>query len=159
VVLIGGWYLISRNSTPSTTPVTTTAPQTTTPTTGTSTPTTAAATITYTDTGFSPAILTVAEGTTVTFVNQSSSPLWVASDPHPTHQGYDGTTLSQHCAPGYSGPIPFDECTTIGTGNSYTFTFTKAGTWGYHNHALESDQGTVVVTASTTASGSVNLTM
>ncbi len=100
------------------------------------------ATVTYSGHGFSPSTVTIAKGGTVTFVNQSSNKMWVASDPHPTHQGYDGTTRSQHCAQGYTGAKPFDQCST---GNSFTFTFTKTGSWGYHNHDLHQDTGTVVV--------------
>jgi plastocyanin len=91
---------------------------------------------------FSPATLTVPVGTTVTFVNQSSEDMWIASDDHPDHTDYDGTTRDEHCAPGYAGATPLDEC---GTGNTYTFTFTKAGTWGYHNHADHDEKGTIVV--------------
>jgi plastocyanin len=99
-------------------------------------------TVTYTDQGFSPSTVTINEGDSVTFVNKSANPMWVASDPHPLHNGYDGTTRDQHCAPGYAGPAPFDEC---GTSPSFTFTFTKTGTWGYHNHAEDEMAGTVIV--------------
>ena len=49
-------------------------------------------TVTYTDTGYSPKEITVKQGTTVTFVNQSSGGMWTASAIHPTHQllpGFD----------------------------------------------------------------------
>jgi hypothetical protein len=77
-------------------------------------------------------------------VDERGNPMWVASDPHPVHTGYDGTSRSQHCAAGYTGPAPFDEC---GAGTSYTFTFDKTGTWGYHDHISDESSGTVVVTA------------
>jgi plastocyanin len=67
--------------------------------------------------------------------------MWIASDPHPTHQGYSGTTRDQHC-PDTSGTA-FDECAA---GTTYTFVFEKVGSWGYHNHANISSRGTVVVT-------------
>lgn len=102
-----------------------------------------AATVTYTDAGFSPSTLTVKEGTAVTFLNQSSRDMWIASDEHPTHTGYDGTNKDTHCAPGYAGAKPLDEC---GTGASYTFIFSKAGTFGFHNHPEDDDHGTVIVT-------------
>ncbi len=98
------------------------------------------ATVTYTAQGFSPKSVTVAKGGTVTFVNQSGERMWVASDPHPTHQGYAGTTRAQHC-PDTAG-VAFDQCTS---GDSYSFMFTKSGTWGYHNHANAGDFGTVIV--------------
>ena len=82
-------------------------------------------------------------GTTVTFTAApGADELWVASNPHPTHEGYDGTTRDQHCAAGYAGPTPFDQCAT---GTTYTFTFNQIGTWGYHNHGNHSDTGTVIV--------------
>ena len=84
----------------------------------------------YTDAGFSPANLTVKVGDTVTFKNQSSADMWVASAMHPTHSVYNGTTLQQHC------PDPenndFDQCQSGGAGTSWSFTFTKAGSFGYH---------------------------
>ncbi len=100
-----------------------------------------ATTVTYTDAGFSPANTTIKVGDTVHFVNNSSGKMWVASDQHPTHTEYDGTTLMQHCASGAS----FDECKAVMTGGTYDFTFTKAGTWEYHNHSNASKTGTVVV--------------
>lgn len=112
---------------------------------GSSTGTTALI-VTYSDSGFSPATLAVAIGQQVTFVNKSSGQMWVASDPHPTHQGYDGTTEQVHCAPGYAGSAPFDECAVA---NTFTFTFTKAGSFGYHNHFNSSAHGTIVVSSGT----------
>ncbi|MDE1924727.1 MAG: hypothetical protein KGH79_00920 [Patescibacteria group bacterium] len=100
------------------------------------------ATVTYTAQGFSPSTVTIASGGTVRFVNQSGGAMYIASNPHPTHEGYDGTTRSEHCAAGYTGPAPFDQCTT---GNTFSFTFTKTGTFGYHNHTDPSIMGTVIV--------------
>ena len=68
--------------------------------------------------------------------------MWIGSNVHPTHTDYDGTSRTTHCAPGYSGPAPFDQC---GTGTTYSFTFTKAGTYQYHNHVASQNTGTVVV--------------
>lgn len=107
-------------------------------------PVTNASTVTYTDTGFSPKTLTVKVGTAVRFVNNSSGKMWVASNPHPIHNGYDGTTLAQHCAAGSARS--FDACVAIAPGAAYIFTFNKAGSWGYHNHMNVTDLGTVVVT-------------
>lgn len=112
--------------------------------------------VTYTDAGFSPASLTVSQGTTVTWINKSSQPLWVASDNHPTHTVYDGTDTSKHCVAGApAADTVFDECTQVASGGSYSFTFVKTGTWSYHNHVHSSDQGTIVVTAAT-AAGPIN---
>lgn len=176
IVLVGGWILLSgtpaSTPTPTTTTTTTVVPPATSPaanpavnsavtpvkppagttsttTTTTTTTTTSIAnpanvTITYTNAGFTPATVTVRAGTRVTFVNQSTENMLVASAPHPTHQGYDGTTMTQHCAAGYTGPAPFDQCSA---GSTFSFIFTKVGTWPYHNHASAGNRGTVIVTA------------
>ncbi|MBI3261245.1 cupredoxin domain-containing protein [Candidatus Berkelbacteria bacterium] len=92
-------------------------------------PATAAATVTYTATGFSPSSVTVKSGSTVAFTNEGSEEMWVASDPHPIHIGLRG----------------FDAKKGIGAGQTYSFTFTKTGTFGFHNHLNSSRTGTVVV--------------
>lgn len=99
--------------------------------------------VNYTDSGFDPKTVTVNKGQTVTWTNKSSSDMWVASNVHPVHSEYDGTTLAQHCANPTN--TTFDECKAVGNGQSYSFTFTKAGTWEYHNHKNPTNLGTVVV--------------
>jgi plastocyanin len=79
-------------------------------------------------------------GGSVTWVAQGQ--MWVASNAHPVHTGYDGTDRTTHCATGYTGAAPLDQCAP---GTSYTFTFGKAGTWDYHNHLNPSAMGSVVV--------------
>lgn len=93
--------------------------------------------ITYTDTGFTPNILTVKKGTTVTFKNDSAGDIRVASNPHPIHDGY----------PTRGGCISstFDSCANIAPGQSWSFTFDESGTWGYHNHLNPTVTGTIVV--------------
>lgn len=161
IVGLGGWYVFSHpmQSAPTAPSEATTTPDTgMASTTTTTTTTTGPMTVAYTNTGFSPASITVAQGQSVTFVNQSSGSMWVASDPHPSHTAYDGTSRQTHCAAGYKGPAPLDECTSVAVGGTFTFTFTKAGTFGYHNHADDSMHGTVVVTAAPAAtSASVNV--
>jgi plastocyanin len=103
-------------------------------------------TVTLTDKGFSPASVTIKAGQSVMFANDSSGQMWVASGMHPTHTAYDGNNLSTHCAANYSGTAPFDQCSASGSGTNYTFTFTKPGTWKYHNHLNASQFGTIVVT-------------
>jgi hypothetical protein len=66
--------------------------------------------------------------------------MWVASNPHPAHTGYDGTSRQQHCP--NTANTAFDECAP---GSTYSFTFNKVGTWGYHNHMNPGSQGTVIV--------------
>lgn len=115
--------------------------------TGESTPAaseTSPVTITYDGSRFSPANVTVPVGTTVTWTNQSGGRMWVGSDDHPTHTRYDGTSTGEHCANGApTGPEVFDQCSATA---SFSFTFTKPGTWAYHNHANSSARGSVTVT-------------
>jgi plastocyanin len=89
----------------------------------------ARALVTYTDSGFAPQPLSVSVGSTVTFVNESSRGMWVASAAHPTHQLLPG----------------FDQLKTAAKGEVYEYIFTKVGTWKYHNHVYPSDVGIVVV--------------
>lgn len=99
------------------------------------------ASVVYNGISFSPANVTIGKGGTVTFTD-SDGAMWVASDVHPLHASYDGTDRASHCAAGYSGAKPFDQCSR---GSSYSFTFNKAGTYGYHDHLNASAQGTIVV--------------
>lgn len=101
--------------------------------------------ITLTDTGFSPASVTIAAGETVRFVNDSSRGMWVGSDDHPTHTKYDGTSTREHCADGVSTNGTFDQCQSVNRGDYWDYTFERAGTFGYHNHVGASNTGTVIV--------------
>lgn len=112
---------------------------------GVSVGTSAPVTVTYTDQGFSPKSVSVAVGSNVKFVNNSTHSMWVASDVHPTHAKYDGTSTSQHCVSGSATGGTFDECTAITPGTVYTFAFAKAGSFTYHNHVQASDSGIVTV--------------
>lgn len=85
--------------------------------------------VTYTDTGFGPASVTVSIGSTVTFINESSRGMWAASGVHPTHQLLPG----------------FDQLSQAPKGGTYEYTFTKVGTWKYHNHLNPTDTATIVV--------------
>jgi plastocyanin len=87
------------------------------------------ATVSLTDSGFSPPTLTVSSGTTVTFVNNGQGAHWPASDPHPTHTALAG----------------FDAKRGLTTGESYSFTFTKVGSWNYHDHLNPTVRGTITV--------------
>ena len=152
IVAGGGWYVFSHPTSPSPAAVDTSLEQaTTTDDSGLGAVALAPMTVTYTDNGFSPAEVTITEGQSVTWVNQSSEKMWIASGPHPSHTGYDKTSRSAHCATEYAGEIPFDECANIASGENYTFTFIKAGTWKYHNHSNEDQFGTIVVTAVSTS--------
>ncbi len=99
------------------------------------------ATVTYSTNGFSPSPVTIKKGGTVTFVDSNPArDMWVASAQHPTHTAYSGTTLAEHCDD--ATDTSFDQCKA---GSSYSFTFTKAGTWNYHNHLNSSDFGQIIV--------------
>lgn len=71
-----------------------------------------------TNTGFSPQKLTVKIGDRVTFVNKSSSAIWPAAGPHPSHA----------ICPG------FDALSAVTPNNTYAHTFTKATTCPFHDH-------------------------
>ena len=96
--------------------------------------------VTYTNAGYSPNTITIKVGETVVFKNESANKMWTASGVHPTHFLYSGTSLEEHC-PDVSSTA-FDQC---GSGNEYSFTFMKSGTWKYHNHVSPDDTGTIVV--------------
>ncbi len=99
--------------------------------------------VVYTNSGYSPSIIVIKAGDTVTFKNDSSDGMWTTSGIHPSHTVYSGTSLQQHC-PDISN-TSFDECQNSKPGESWSFTFTKKGTWGYHNHSQPSTLGKVVV--------------
>ncbi|SRR6266550_49130 len=87
-----------------------------------------AATITYTGSGFEPASSMVKAGDTVKVVNASQGPLQFDSDPHPVHTNEPELNVGE-----------------IAAGESQTFTVTKKGTWGFHNHLNSSQRGTLTV--------------
>lgn len=86
-------------------------------------------TVTYTDNGFEPKSITVKAGTAVSWINKSTNPLWVASSPHPQHTDLPG----------------FDALKAYQSGESYSYTFTKVGSWKYHNHLAPNNFGVVLV--------------
>lgn len=133
IVILLGVYLMKsqKSSTQRTAPPTeqsvTTAPQPTSGETGTMKK--AAAVIKYTDSGFVPASVTIKKGETVEWNNETSNSMWIASSPHPQHTDYPG----------------FDELKEAAKGETYSFTFNKAGNWKYHNHLDAKDHGVVIV--------------
>lgn len=96
--------------------------------------------VTYSNNGFSPQSLSVFVGSTIQFRNQSGSSMWVASDIHPTHEDYSGTSRSEHC-PDLENDN-FDQC---GSGDIFSFTFQKAGEFNYHNHQNSEHGGVIIV--------------
>ncbi len=84
--------------------------------------------VTYSDNGYSPQTLTIKMGQTVTFKNESSEPMWTASNPHPIHTLYPD----------------FDARKPYASGESYSFTFLQKGEWRYHDHLDPSKIGTII---------------
>ena len=98
--------------------------------TGTSSAAEAAQTVTYTDSGFSPKLARIKLGDTVTFMNNSTKMMWIASAPHPTHTNYP----------------EFDAKKGYGAGEAYSFTFDdKTGSFNFHDHLAPTNFGTIVV--------------
>ena len=83
-----------------------------------------------TTTGFEPATVTIRQGDTVTFINDSTKPDWPASNVHPTHQIYS----------------EFDPKRPLAAGESWSFTFTKVGEWKFHDHLQANVTGLIIVT-------------
>jgi len=70
------------------------------------------------ESGFTPKSATVAAGDTVTFVNNGQALHWPASAVHPVHTVLPG----------------FDALKGLPTGGTYSFTFSRVGTWNCHDH-------------------------
>jgi hypothetical protein len=85
--------------------------------------------ISYKDDGFHEPVVYVKLGSTVVFKNESNKDMWVASAPHPAHSAYP----------------EFDQKKSVARGGSYSFVFTKVGSWKFHNHMMPDQTGTVVV--------------
>ncbi|OGE88269.1 MAG: hypothetical protein A3J07_00535 [Candidatus Doudnabacteria bacterium RIFCSPLOWO2_02_FULL_49_13] len=79
--------------------------------------------VSITKDGFSPAELTVKQGTQVIFKNEDSRPHWPESD-----------------LPG------FDSLQGIPAGQTYSVTFTRPGIWAYKDHLNKTLKGSVTVT-------------
>lgn len=80
--------------------------------------------------GYVPEETTIKQGDTVSFVNESGTFHWPASDVHPTHEIY----------------ADFDPRTPIGPDEVWSFTFTEAGTWDLHDHLRANMRGKIIVT-------------
>ncbi len=97
-------------------------------------------TVTITDEGYDPKEITIQKGQAVTWVNNSSKPVWTASAQHPTHTAYPEKT-DVDCL-----GSAFDACKGIPSGESWSFTFNEVGSWGYHDHLNARHDGKVIVT-------------
>lgn len=136
VIIIGGWVLFSTPR--ATAPVSPAVETSQTSPVSSSAPTSAV--IEMTKNGFTPDPVTIKVGGTVTFKSIDGTPMWVASNAHPSHAQYDGTTRAEHCASPTGSA--FDQCVK---GSTYSFKFLKVGQWNYHNHLNADDGGTIIV--------------
>ncbi|OGD87908.1 hypothetical protein A2870_03950 [Candidatus Curtissbacteria bacterium RIFCSPHIGHO2_01_FULL_41_11] len=89
----------------------------------------AASVITFENGTYTPKNTSIKLGQTVTFVNKSNTDMWPASNIHPTHGIYP----------------EFDPKKAVGPGKSWSFTFTKAGIWKFHDHLNPEITGTITV--------------
>lgn len=93
--------------------------------------------VVHTDSGYVPPTLSIKKGDNVTFKNISKKGMWTASAQHPAHKEYP-------TAGGCIGST-FDSCKSIMSGDEWSFTFDKIGTWKYHNHVNTGHVGSVTV--------------
>lgn len=121
--LVGGYFVLRKTATP--TPGETQNTTVESPTIETK----EAVVVTYKNGVFSPDKVTIKKDTTVKFVNEGDDPMWIASSPHPQHSDLPG----------------FDQLKAVGTGESYEYTFIRAGSWKYHNHVNPKAFGMVTV--------------
>lgn len=135
IVLIGGlavWWFMLRDSdsTPAEEATTETTESETTEADETEAEAPGIVTVSFTDDGWSPRTVgPIPVGTTVRFINQSSSNFQPASNPHPLHTDLEG----------------FDAGREIPPGGSYSFVFNEVGEWGFHDHPNEDQTGTIIV--------------
>lgn len=90
-------------------------------------------TVKYGENGFEPKEITIKQGTTVQFVNNTQIPMYVATDPHPEHTNYPefemGVVMQRPPRPG----------------ENFNFKFDRIGNWTFHNHAQPEHTGRVIV--------------
>ncbi|NBV77282.1 hypothetical protein EBR66_03925 [bacterium] len=86
-------------------------------------------TVTWNGSGFTPKEVLIQKGGTVRFVNDSTTPVWPASDSHPSHNRLKG----------------FDPAMGVVPGASWSFTFENAGVWDFHNHLEPRYVGRILV--------------
>ncbi|MEK7540140.1 MAG: plastocyanin/azurin family copper-binding protein [Patescibacteria group bacterium] len=100
-------------------------------------------TVEVTAAGYAPQNLTIKKGSTVTWVNKTSTPNWPATAQHPTHDKYPGSSITK-CGTGEAEDI-FDACKGLEEGQSFSFTFNEAGEWAYHEHLTVKMFGKITV--------------
>lgn len=120
-----GWYLTKDEATNANTSTTTTI---TTTNTAEVSPKPAAKTVWIAESSFTPSVITIEVGDTVTWVNKDDVKRQVASDPYPTH-----TDLPDFV----SDELEKDDV--------FTYMFTEAGEFSYHDHLNPIKLGKVIV--------------
>jgi plastocyanin len=86
--------------------------------------------ISYSNTCYSPNNRTIKVGDIITFLNKSTNKdMWPASDDHPSHAIYP----------------EFDAKHKIDPGGSFSFKFTRKGSWKYHDHLKPNCGGIITV--------------
>lgn len=96
--------------------------------------------------GYEPAEISIEPHTQVVFKNVGDQAYWPASDSHPSHTGFDGTTLAEHCfSPSNATSLSFDACKKISPGETWSFIFEEPGEYSYHDHLWPHLKGFVVV--------------
>jgi plastocyanin len=98
--------------------------------------------VSITERGFEPSQIEMTEGDTITFVNDDDALHWPASNDHPTHTVYPGADI-RDCDTG--NPAVFDACHGLGRDERVTFTLSRAGEWGFHDHLNPTLKGTAIV--------------
>jgi len=93
--------------------------------------------VSYTDTGFEPDTLTVEDGETVRFTNNSSDDIWIASDSS-SEVIYPRTKVM-------CGSSDLDTCDPFPPQDFWEFTFTMRGTWGIVNNLDKTKKMTVIL--------------
>ncbi len=90
--------------------------------------------VSYTERGFEPQALSIKQGDTVRFTNNSVRDLWVATvgSPHPP--------TGENC-----GASAFDSCVALKPLEFWEFTFAEEGEWQYVDNLHKEFSGTVQV--------------
>lgn len=91
--------------------------------------------VSYTDRGFEPSEVTIQQGETIRWTNNSSKDLWIASD---------GGALYPREA-NDCGSSGFDSCKALKPGDFWEFTFDTKGSWVYLNNLQKETTGVVHV--------------
>src|SRR3989344_901625 len=93
--------------------------------------------------GFVPEEIEVHAGDTVTFLNEDAREHWPASNLHPTHTAYPGSSIDK-CGTDEASRI-FDACRGLPSGETYSFIFDTPGSWKYHDHLAAGESGTITI--------------